>query len=155
MRIFSTCLIADRMDSGPCDLCRSDRIQCPVGRHASCTGKNRVGHSPTQRKEREMTRINRGALFCYHSVTVAPQLPGPTIPEGPPLTNPPAMWRPTRAPTWTRPLGLLPRESAPPAPRVGQPWLCHVASVPRRIHALTYAPRQLAAWALSPRHHLR
>ena len=38
--------------------------------------------------------------------------------------------------------------SAPPAPRAGQPWLCHVASVPCRIHALV--PRATSARCLGP-----
>ena len=121
MRIFSTCLIADRMDSGPRDLCRSDRIQRLVGLHASCTGKNRVGHSLTRRQEREMTRINRGALLCYHSVTVPPLLPEPTIPVGPPLANP----HTPRGTPHGHPRGPVLVASchavAPPTPRVSHP----------------------------------
>ena len=39
-------------------------------------------------------------------------------------------------------------ESAPLAPRAGRPWLCHVASVPRHIHALV--PRATSARRLGP-----
>ena len=37
--------------------------------------------------------------------------------------------------------------SAPPAPRAGQLWLCHVASMPRRIHAVVPRTTSAAVWA--------
>ena len=41
-------------------------------------------HSPTQKKHRKNLRLNRGAPLRYHSVTIPPLLPRPTIPVGPP-----------------------------------------------------------------------
>ena len=70
----------DRVDSGPRDRSRPDRIRRPVSCNASCTGKTVWEHSPTQRKENKLTRINRGVnspinclyLLYYRNLHVAP-----------------------------------------------------------------------------------
>ena len=113
-------------------------------------GKTVWEHSPTRRKEWEITRINREAQLSFNCVTAPPLLPGSHYARGPPHANPShATWRPSRASAWTRPRGLLPRVSATCASRR------LAVALPRRIHAWSRVPRQLAAWARSPRHHLR
>ena len=47
---YARALIEDRVNSGPRDHRRSDRIRRPVSCHASCTGKTVWEHSPTRRK---------------------------------------------------------------------------------------------------------
>ena len=138
---YARVLIGDRVDSGPRDRSRPRRDPTLATRPRRLQGKTVWEPSPTRKKNIGFPRLNRGAPLSYHSVTVPPMLPGPTIPVGPPLANPPATWRPTRAPTWARPRGLLPRVSATCAPR-GPPGLCHVASVPRRTPGRSCAPRQ-------------
>ena len=77
---------------------------------------------------------------------------------GPSICNPPATWRPTRASAWTAWTHVaschVSAPCAPPAPRMGHPRPCHVASAPRRIRAVvpratstpclvsSFAPRQ-------------
>ena len=68
---------------------------------------------------------------------------GPTIPVGPPSANPPV---PRGAHLGVRVASC--HASAPPAPHAGWPWLCHVASLPRCIHALV--PRATSARRLGP-----
>ena len=81
-------------------------------------GKTVWEHSPTRRKEWEITRLNRGSAGLYLiSVTAPLSHQGPTIPMGPPLPSLPATWRPSRASAWGRPHGLLPRVSATYASR--------------------------------------
>ena len=125
-----------------------------MAHHASCTGKKRVGHSPTRRIYLERTRLNRGAQLLSNCVTTPSLLPGSHYTRGPSYCHP---YLP-RGALHGRPHGPVRvascHASAPPAPRVGQLWLCHVASVSRRIHALSRMPRQLIAWASSPCHHL-
>ena len=118
-------------------------------------GKTVWEHSPTRKKHRENLRLNRGAPLHYHSVTVPPLLPGPTISVGPPYAIPPARWRPTRAPTWTLvlawPFAMWPR-LAPHAPRVGHPRPCHMASEPCRIRVVV--PRSTCRLAGFPARHI-
>ena len=76
------------MDSGPRDLRCPDRIRRPVGRHASCTGKNVWEHSPTRRKGWEIMLLNRGAQSLANCVTAPLSYLGPTIPVGPPAAVP-------------------------------------------------------------------
>ena len=57
------------MDSGPRDLCRSDRIRHLFYVHVTCTGKDRVGHSPTRRKFQVLLRLNRGVDSPINFVT--------------------------------------------------------------------------------------
>ena len=124
------------MDSGRRDHSRPDRIRRPVSCHASCTGKIVWEHSPTRRKYREKSRLNRGAPFLF-SVTVPHCYQGSTILVGPPLANP-------HTPHGTphgRPRELLPRVSATCASR-GPPGLYHMASVPRHTSRRSCAPRQ-------------
>ena len=113
---YAHALIGDRVDSGPRDHRRSDRIRRPVSCHASCTGKIVWEHSPTRRKETKMMRINRGEnspINCHF----------------PPYYRT-CTWRPTRVPTWPR--GLPATWPCPARLVRGPPERFHVASVPRR-----------------------
>ena len=58
---IATCLIDDRVDSGPRDLRRFDPIRRPPSRHVTWK-KNKIvwEHSPTRIKWRDRTRLNRG-----------------------------------------------------------------------------------------------
>ena len=90
-------------------------------------------HSTTRKKIIEMSTIKhtRVVRIC---VTAPIYLPGPTNPWALHLpTPPPRTWRPSRASAWTRVASC--HVSASPAPCVGYARPCHVASVPRRIHA--------------------
>ena len=89
-------------------------------------GKTVWEHSPTWRKEREMTRINRGVnspINCLY-----------------PLYYRTYTWRPTRAPTWPR--GLPATWPRPVRLLRGPLGLCHVASMPRRTSRQSRAPCQ-------------
>ena len=91
-----TCCNEDRVDSGPRDLHRPDRIRRP-----DRTGKTVWEHSPTRRKSWEVMRLNRGAQLSTNCVTAPLSYEGPTIPVGPPYANHPhATWRPSRASAW-------------------------------------------------------
>ena len=58
-----------------------------------------------------------------------------------------ATWRPSWCPRGPVRVASC-HASAPSAPRAGRSWLCHVASVPRRIHPLV--PRATSARRLGP-----
>ena len=106
-------------------------------------GKTVWEHSPTRKKNRENPRLNRGAPF----VDIA--LPSPTITRAP--LCPWALLVRTLLCHVASLLGVRVASchaSAPPAPHAGRPWLCHVASVPCRIHALV--PRATSACCLGP-----
>ena len=123
----------DRVDSGPRDCRRPDRIRRPVSCHASCTGKTVWEHSPTRRKEKKILRINRGVnspINCLY-----------------PLSYRTHTWRPTRAPTWPR--GLLATWPRPVRLLRGPPGHCHVASVSRRNRGWSHAPRHCGPCATS------
>ena len=129
----------DRVDSGPRDCSRPDRIRRPVSCHASCTGKTVWEDSPTQRKERKIMCINRGVNSPNNCLY--------------PLSYRTHTWRPTRAPTWPR--GLPATWPRPMRLLCGPPGRCHVASVPRRnpgwSHALCHpGPCAMSAAATSP-----
>ena len=66
----------------PCDQGRPDPTS--IVRPCRLQGKTVWEHSPTRRKYLRLLRLNRGAPLRFHSVTVPPLLPGPTIPVGPP-----------------------------------------------------------------------
>ena len=126
-------------------------------RHASTSpakGEICVGHSPTWKKYRDTTRLNRVAQSLSNCVTAPSLLPGPTIPVGPPHANP----HPPRGAPHGRPRGPVPmascHASAPPAPRAGHPgsatWpQCRVA--PRGGPARHVSARNFR----SPRQHLQ
>ena len=108
--------------------------------HVTCKRENVWEHSPTRKKYRAILRLNRGAPLRYHSVTVPPLLPGPTIPVGPPPTSltrhvvphtgahvDPSTW-----PHATRQRHL----------RIAPPGFCHAASLPRRTSRRSRAPCQ-------------
>ena len=60
------------MNSGPRDLCHSDRIRRLLCVHVTCTSKDRVGLCPTQRKFQVLLRLNRGVDSPITSLHVAP-----------------------------------------------------------------------------------
>ena len=88
-----------------------------LGRHASCAGKKRVGHSPTRRKYFEKTRLNRGVQLSFNCVTAPLSYQGPTILVGPPYANLPLgaphdahvepAWSRGPPATWPRTVSLL------------------------------------------------
>ena len=55
---FSTCSIADRVDSGPLDLSRSARIRRSSRRHVACKVRNVWEHSPTRKTRKDFAPIN-------------------------------------------------------------------------------------------------
>ena len=123
----------DRVDSGPRNRSRPDRIRRSISCHVSCTGKTVWEHSPTQRKGRKILSINRGmnsSINCLY-----------------PLSYRNHTWRPTRAPTWTR--GLLATRPRPVRLLRGPPGRCHVALVPRRNPDWSHAPRHPGPCATS------
>ena len=128
--------------STPCAWIR--RMRCG---HFTCKREIPWEHSPTRNRTVESKRLNRRAQSSTNCVTAPLSYQGPTIPVGP-LCQP---YLPRGAPHG-RPRGPVCvascHASVPPAPRVGQPWLCHVASVPRRIHVLV--PRATSARHLGP-----
>ena len=132
------------MDSGPRDLSHLIASDACAASTSPATGKKHVGHSPTRRKFWDKTRINRGAQLSFNCVTAPPLLPGSHYARGPstcePLTCHVAPLTGVRVASY--------HASAPPAPRACQSWLCHVASVPRCIHALV--PRAILARRLGP-----
>ena len=77
-------------------------------------GKNVWEHSPTRRKDWEITRLNRGAQIWVNCVTAHPLLPGPHYTRWPsncrPLLQRGAPHGCPRGPAWSR--GLLPRGRA-------------------------------------------
>ena len=113
---ITTCLIDDRVDSGPRDLRYLDKIRRLPRVHVTCKKVRRVGHSPTRKKWRDTARLNRGVDSPINVVTV------PSIGT--------YTWRPTRAPTWPR--GLPATWPRTVRLQCGPPGRCHVASVPRR-----------------------
>ena len=128
------------------------RIQRPLGRHASCTGKKRVGHSPTLSKYWEKRLLNSGAQRSRYCVTTPTLLPGPRYTRGPSICQPYL----TRGAHLDRVHCVatcrVSAPCAPPAPRSGHPWLCHVASVPRRTHAVV--PCATCQLGVGPAHHV-
>ena len=114
------------MDSGPRDLRRSDPIRRPPSCHVACKVRTVWEHSPTWKKERGRTRLNRGedSPINYHNISSL-------------LRD---TWRPTRAPTWPRGLPAIWR--APCTSCVGHTrpatWpQCHVVTA-----RWSRAPRQ-------------
>ena len=73
------------MRSTPCDQGRPDSTSVVCLRRLQ--GKTVWEHSPTRRKYPRLLQLNRGAPLCFHSVTIPPLSPGPTIPVGPPHAN--------------------------------------------------------------------
>ena len=96
----------DHADSSPRDLCRSARIQRSSRRHASCKGKTVWEHSPTRKKKRKITRLNRGTDSPIN-IVLSPSISSHT-------------WRPTRRPRGPVRVASY-HASAPPAPRAGHP----------------------------------
>ena len=121
---IATCLIDDRVDSGPRDLRHLDEIRRLPRVHVTCKKVRRVGHSPTRKKWRDTVRLNRGVDSPINVVIV------PSIRT--------YMWRPARAHTWPR--GLSATWSRPVRLLRGPPGRCHVASVPRRNPGWSRAP---------------
>ena len=131
------------------DLRRSASIRRPPSCHVTCKNKNRVGHSPTGKKENMFATINKGAVYAY-CVTAPNNLPGPTNPWALHMRPPYRHVAPTRAPTWTVCVASC-HALAPLALRAGH---TRPATWPQR-HVVTArwtrAPRQPVAWARSPR----
>ena len=134
------------MDSGPRDLRRPDRIRRPLGRHASCTGKTVWEHSPTRRKDWEITRLNRGGTIINSLRYRPPSLTRvPLYPWALQLPSLPATWRPTRAPTWTRMVAWPP--AACPRP------VRHLRPARATRGSATWPQRRVAPtrWSRAPR----
>ena len=102
-------------------------------------------YSPTCRKYWERKRLNRGAQSLTNCVTGPPLLLGPNYTRWLSICEPRCHVAPL---TGVRVASC--HASAPPAPRVGQPWLYHMASVPRRIHALVPRATSSSAGNKSP-----
>ena len=103
------------------------------------------------RKYGKITWLNRGAQRWVNCVTSSLSYQGPTIPVGPPYANPShATWCPSGASAW--PPAMRQRHlRLARASRGSATWpQCHVAST-----RWSRVPRQLVAWARSPRHQLR
>ena len=123
-------------------------VRRSLGCHVSCKGKNVWEHSPTQRKDRELSRLNRGHK-CEFALPPPLSYQGPTIPVGPSYASPTCHVAPL---TGIRVDCVASCHVSAPSthtcasrrPRA----LCHVALVPRCISEVV--PRATSARPLVP-----
>ena len=134
------------MSTTSTNLHQRPRIRRSLGCHLSCKGKNVWEHSPTQVKDWEITRLNRGGANVSQLRYRPPSLTrAPLYPWALQLPSPPATWRPTRAPTWTRVVVWPPATWPRPVRLLRLTWATH-GSVTWPQHCVTSV-----RWSRAPR----
>ena len=136
-RDWRTCWIDDRVDSAPRDRSRPWGDRTIVARPRHLQGKTVWEHSPTRKKYKGRTRLNRGEDSPINCPIISSLLRD--------------MWRPTRAPTWPRGLPATWRASYVGHTRPATWPQRHVVTA-RRTRVPRGSARHVSpAWARSPR----